>query len=342
MSRDPWWWQRWARAAAVQYELSPAEAHVLLALTSWADKSGQLHVHLDTLAAVVRRSPDNVGRALTQLGGRGLIVRQRRGPGRAWSTRLVDADPMLTTAADPSSASGADPSVATDPYRTASRNGQCEQGEESPSPPLVRDRASRGTGRGLSVGSEVFPSPLEPTSPHEQQPTSSDNGALAPDPSLASDQDTRTEGEQAARHLCLNLARRIKGNDPKAKLPAAFYWPDHDHLELQVGHPSAKPWLDAMRLLIDRDERPLPEVVRVLVWCQDDEFWKGNILSAPTFREKFPKLRAAWLRAEGAPDATATSSSTRDQLAAVYGSYGSGGAPRGSAADLRRRAGGGR
>ena len=32
------------------------------------------------------------------------------------------------------------------------------------------------------------------------------------------------------------------------------------------------------------------EIGKIIDWCQDDPFWKGNILSAPTFREKITKL----------------------------------------------------
>lgn len=70
---------------------------------------------------------------------------------------------------------------------------------------------------------------------------------------------------------------------------------------------SAK-WRDAARLMIDRDERPLAEAERLIRWCQDSEFWRGNILSMPTFREKYDKLR---LQAER--DAKPETSYDRDQ-----------------------------
>ena len=50
-------------------------------------------------------------------------------------------------------------------------------------------------------------------------------------------------------------------------------------------------WRTEARLLLDRDDIPFDEAVRVLDWCQMDQFWKSNILSMPKFREKFSALQ---------------------------------------------------
>lgn len=133
-----------------------------------------------------------------------------------------------------------------------------------------------------------------------------------------------TPGSAAAPWLAIELARLMRGNDPKVPLPVALRKTDlntrtlvssdsrtaseakakmfvNARERLDTSHPSVKPWLDAMRLLIDRDERDGREVVKVLRWSQEDDFWKGNILSAPTFRKQYPKLRARWLE-EGGDD----------------------------------------
>lgn len=52
-----------------------------------------------------------------------------------------------------------------------------------------------------------------------------------------------------------------------------------------------KTWLNEARLLLDRDKRPLAEAMSVLEWCQDDQFWRKNIHSMPTFRDKYDRLR---------------------------------------------------
>lgn len=54
---------------------------------------------------------------------------------------------------------------------------------------------------------------------------------------------------------------------------------------------------DAVRLLLDRDEATEEQVAYVIRWCQQDQFWKANILSASKLREKFPQL-VAKIRAE--------------------------------------------
>lgn len=49
---------------------------------------------------------------------------------------------------------------------------------------------------------------------------------------------------------------------------------------------------DAMRLLLDRDNATEEQVAYVIRWCQQDQFWKANILSASKLREKFGQLVA--------------------------------------------------
>lgn len=78
-------------------------------------------------------------------------------------------------------------------------------------------------------------------------------------------------------HVLLSqlLAGLIRQRDPKAKVA-----------------PLSKGWLDAIRLLIERDGRTPGEVEHVIRWCQADPFWQANILSAPKLRAKFDQLRA--------------------------------------------------
>ncbi|MGO2520190.1 MAG: hypothetical protein ACTH8F_08710 [Microbacterium sp.] len=58
---------------------------------------------------------------------------------------------------------------------------------------------------------------------------------------------------------------------------------------------------DAMRLLLDKDGRSVEQVEAAIRWCQADEFWRANILSASKLREKFDQLRlAAQRRPSGA------------------------------------------
>lgn len=50
-------------------------------------------------------------------------------------------------------------------------------------------------------------------------------------------------------------------------------------------------WADDFRKLRDIDKLDIDEIKRVLLWCQQDNFWSGNILSAGKFRKQFDRLQ---------------------------------------------------
>jgi len=52
-----------------------------------------------------------------------------------------------------------------------------------------------------------------------------------------------------------------------------------------------KAWLDAARLMLDTDNRPLNEALSLIQWSQADPFWRANILSMAKFRSKYDTLR---------------------------------------------------
>jgi hypothetical protein len=52
-----------------------------------------------------------------------------------------------------------------------------------------------------------------------------------------------------------------------------------------------KAWRDAGRLLLDRDGKTVDQVLRAIDWCQNDEFWRANILSMPKLRKQYHQLR---------------------------------------------------
>ena len=58
-----------------------------------------------------------------------------------------------------------------------------------------------------------------------------------------------------------------------------------------VPPPITNAWRTQARLLLDKDGRDFDKALRLLEWCQHDKFWKGNIQSMPTFREKYDRLR---------------------------------------------------
>jgi predicted transcriptional regulator len=77
--------------------------------------------------------------------------------------------------------------------------------------------------------------------------------------------------------LCAHLADRIEIN--KCKRPNI-----------------TQRWRDAARLMLDADGRTEEQVMKCIDWCQNDEFWRVNILSMPKLREKFDQLRLAAAR----------------------------------------------
>jgi len=89
------------------------------------------------------------------------------------------------------------------------------------------------------------------------------------------DKDSYPEADAPEREdvnaLCNHLSQRLTANDVK--------------------HNIGKGWIDAARLLIDRDKRPLPEAHYLIDWATNDTFWKANILSMPKFRDKYDQLR---------------------------------------------------
>jgi hypothetical protein len=52
-------------------------------------------------------------------------------------------------------------------------------------------------------------------------------------------------------------------------------------------------WLTDARLLIDKDKREPEAAARLMRWCQNDSFWRSNILSMPKFRKRYDQLRLA-------------------------------------------------
>jgi hypothetical protein len=79
---------------------------------------------------------------------------------------------------------------------------------------------------------------------------------------------------QQATALANLLKERILGNDPKANITPRQH---------------AK-WAQSADLLMRLDGRTAREVRDVIVWCQEDPFWKSNILSMGKLRSKFPQL----------------------------------------------------
>lgn len=106
--------------------------------------------------------------------------------------------------------------------------------------------------------------PMAPTRPDPTRPI----------PDQKKDQTLIVAERADVTMLCTLLADLIEGNGSKRPT---------------IG----KGWLDAARLMIDNDHRTVEDAAALIRWCQQDEFWRGNILSMPKFREKYDQLRLA-------------------------------------------------
>lgn len=64
-------------------------------------------------------------------------------------------------------------------------------------------------------------------------------------------------------------------------------------------------WLRDCRLLIDKDGRTPAQVATAIDWCQAHDFWKANVLSMPTLRKQYDRLRLIAQRERGTVTAAA-------------------------------------
>jgi hypothetical protein len=56
--------------------------------------------------------------------------------------------------------------------------------------------------------------------------------------------------------------------------------------------PNFQDWANAIRLMREADKLSLDEIRKVFTWANQDQFWKTNILSVGSLREKFAGLDA--------------------------------------------------
>ncbi|MFF5642099.1 hypothetical protein ACFY8Q_07260 [[Kitasatospora] papulosa] len=141
-----------------------------------------------------------------------------------------------------------------------------EQGEPAPAPPVTSsDENSPSTHTHLSEDSRPERNreqgKEQGTGSREEEP--SGTAIALPDPA---------PGREDVERVCEHLADRIEQNG--SKRPTI-----------------TKAWRTAARLLIDKDGRTEEQVHGCIDWCQDSDFWRGNVLSMPKLRDKYDQLR---------------------------------------------------
>lgn len=73
------------------------------------------------------------------------------------------------------------------------------------------------------------------------------------------------------------LRKKILDRNPGAKVP-------------KLDSPAFQGWCHHIDLLLRVDKRDIDEIIQVIYWCQDDEFWHQNILSTRNLRDKYDRL----------------------------------------------------
>jgi hypothetical protein len=86
--------------------------------------------------------------------------------------------------------------------------------------------------------------------------------------------DTPAPPRDDVERLCAHLADRVTANGSKPPV-------------------IDKRWRDSARRMIDIDGRAEDKAHLLIDWSQQDDFWHRNILSMPTFRRQYDKLRLA-------------------------------------------------
>lgn len=142
----------------------------------------------------------------------------------------------------------------------------------------------------------------ESMSPHGDVPPTPFTNTPTPTTSLRTEGDGEGVGEvegegkkapakpprEDVERLCAHLADRIEANGSNRPVITVK-------------------WRDAARLMLDNDKRTEDQVHTAIDWCQDDEFWRINVMSMPKLREKYEQLRLAALkdqRGRGSPGRT--------------------------------------
>lgn len=130
----------------------------------------------------------------------------------------------------------------------------------------VRNGRSRAVQEPLSEG---FPEPI--VQPRGVGEGVSSSSLVSTSLVSTSTSATADEPRPDVEELCVRLRDRIVANGSKATITAK--------------------WRDDARRLLDRDKRPHDEALELIDWCQADSFWQGNVLSMPTFRKQYDRLR---------------------------------------------------
>jgi len=78
--------------------------------------------------------------------------------------------------------------------------------------------------------------------------------------------------------------------------------------------PDLRIWDTDVELMINKDNRSIEEIKKVIIWCQSNTFWQNNILSTTKLRKQFDQLS---LKMEGEENANSRKGNSGSQQPAI-------------------------
>jgi hypothetical protein len=241
---------------------------VLLAIAHEANRDGEVEMGASELASKCRLGERTVQTAVRELAdAKELEVRHGGGRGRRTWYRLTLSNPAGSAGFEPGNPAGSAPIPASNPADPAGFTETPQDlrpfaGPPNPADPAPFTENPRSSGQvngrnpADSAGFEI--SDVFITSTGRDEVQVKDASAITSRPDV--------------ERLCVHLADRIEANGSRRP-------------------PIGRKWRDAARLMIDRDHRTEQQVMAAIDWCQENEFWRSNILSMPKLREKYEQLR---------------------------------------------------
>jgi len=259
---------------------SPAAKAILLCVADYADEDNSCYPGQERLADESEQSVRSVRRHLDHLETIGAITRERRfdAKGHRTSDRFIlhiERDLSKPKAAKNAEIAGKNPNGQSGRLESGSvPNGQIDLRSDETVLPANGDHPYRPP-----VSGEPLEEPLDKNHQihggDDEQPTLvvADGGSSTRAIGTRRESETREDVER----VCQHLAEAIVANG--GRRPTI-----------------TKKWRDEARLLMDRDGISEERVHKAIDWCQGHPFWRANVLSMPTLREKYDQLRLQALR----------------------------------------------
>lgn len=284
----------WAKRCRVG---SPAIKALLLCLADYADENHQCYPGQERLAWETEQSTRTVRRQLDQLVNLGAITRSRRF--RADGSRTSDCYTLAVgtsvgdmTAPAPALEAGERKTTGQPDHRPTVSGSEAPESGGPPDTTVTAGQSDRRSAEAPTTGQPERGDHRTQPCPGNHQGTTRDSGTTretSDDESPDTNQGTPDGASQTGAIGEPTPAQRRNRDDDVTRLC--------EHLADRVeGNGSKRPtiterWRDAARLMLDTDGRTEDQVHRAIEWCQGNEFWRANVLSMPTLREKYDQLR---------------------------------------------------